>query len=129
MNVRPTLLAQDKPVSPLASSIMRRLMQIEPLNPTHPTTQSMFERGLSVHRLKKVLAKIGFDSDGLHECAYIERDIVCGKDKNWILLHRYIAVCLGAKSVHELKQLIDELDTCILANNKTTPCVEASRGA
>jgi hypothetical protein len=122
-----TLLVQDKLVSPLASSSMRRLMQIEPINPTHPTTQSIFERGLSAHRLKKVLAKIGFDSDGIHECAYIERNVDCGKDKKWILPHRYIAVCLGAKSVHELKQLIDELDICILANNRATPCVEASR--
>lgn len=124
-----TLLVQDRLVSPLASSSMRRLMQIEPRNPTHPTTQSIFERGLSAHRLRKVLAKIGFDSEGIHECAYIERDIDCGKDKKWVLPHRYIAVCLGAKSVHELKQLIDELDICVLANNRTTPCVEVSRRA
>ena len=77
---------------------MRRLMQIEPVNPTHHTTQSIFEVGLSAHRLKKVLAKIGFDSAGVHECAYIERDIDCGKDKKWILPHRYIAVCLGEKA-------------------------------
>ncbi|MEK6801879.1 MAG: hypothetical protein AABZ34_04330 [Nitrospirota bacterium] len=125
-----SLLVQDKLVSPSAGSGMRRLMQIEPLNPTHPTTQSIFEVGLSAHRLKKVLAKIGFIKNGFsHECAYIERDVVCGKDKKWTLPHRYIAVCLGAKSKRELKQLIDELDTCILANNRTTPCVEASRRA
>lgn len=125
-----TLLVQDKLVSPLASSSMRRLMQIEPSNPTHPTTQSFFESGLSALRLKKVLAKIGFIKDGFrHECAYIERDVDCGKDKKWTLPLRYVAVCLGAKSGHELKQLIDELDVCILANNRATPCVEPSRRA
>lgn len=105
-------------------------MQIEPINPTHPTTQSYFEDGLSALRLKKVLAKIGFIKDGFsHECAYIERDVHCGKDKKWILPLRYVAVCLGAKSVRELKQIIDELDVCILANNRPTPCVKASRRA
>ena len=127
------LLVQDKLVSPSGSSSMRRLMQIEPSNPRHPTTQSRFEKGLAPlgsQRPKKVLAKIGLEigvkDTFLHECAYIERDVDCGKDKKWTLPLRYVAVGLGAKSVAEFKKLIRELDQCIRMNNHTTPCVKAS---
>jgi hypothetical protein len=127
-----TLLVQNKLVSPSASSSMRRLMQIEPSNPRHPTTQSWFEKGLAPlgsRRPKKVLAKIGLETRGqdtfLHECAYIERDVDCGEDKKWTLPLRCVAVGLGAKSVAELKKLIRELDQCIRVNNHTTPCVKA----
>lgn len=119
-----TLLVQNKLVSPLASASMRSLMQIEPVNPTHHTTESMFDQGLSALPLKLMLAKIGFDSDGFHECAYIEREVVVEGCKKCL---RYVAVGLGAKSKSELEQLIDELDVCILANNRTMPCVEASK--
>lgn len=127
-----TLLVQDKLVSPSASSSMRRLMQIKPRNPRHPTTRSWFKEGLvplDSQRPKKVLAKIGLeigDKDTfLHECAYIERDVNCGKDKKWTLPLRYVAVGLGSKSVAEFKKLIRELDQCIRMNNHTTPCVKA----
>lgn len=131
-----TLLAQDGLVSHSASSRMRSLMQIEPSNPRHPTTQSWFEKGLArfgSQSPKKVLAKIGIGTEGrdtfLHECAYIERDVDCGEDKGgvgWELPLRYVAVGLGAKKVVELKKLIRELDRCIRASNRTTPCVKAS---
>jgi hypothetical protein len=127
-----TLLVQNKRVSPQASASMRGLMQIQPINPTHPTTESWLENGLSHHgsqKPKKVLAKIGVAGRlamrRFHECAYIEREVYCGKDKKWKLTLRYVAVGLGAKKANELKQLIDKLDMCILANNRTTPCVKA----
>jgi hypothetical protein len=86
----------------------------------------MFRDGLSQHgSLKRVLAKIGFDSDSIHGCAYIEREVDDGKD--CIKTLRYVAVGLEAKSTRELKQLIDELDVAILAHNRTTPCVKASK--
>jgi hypothetical protein len=129
-----TLLMQSRLVSPQASREMRRLMQIEPANPTHPTTSSWFEEGLKPRgplKPKRVIAKIGYeeiakDNFRLHECAYIKREVYCGKDKKWILPHRYVAVCLGAKKVRELKQLIDELDVCIVANNRTTLCIKTT---
>lgn len=108
------------------------MMQIEPSNPRHPTTQSWLEKGLvplGSQIPKKVLAKIGLeigDKDTfLHQCAHIERDVDCGKDKKWTPPLRYVAVGLGAKSVAEFKRLIRELDLCIRMNNHTTPCVKA----
>ena len=128
-----TLLVQNKLVSPQASASMRSLIQIQPVNPTHPTTSSWFEDGLSHHgSLERVFAKIGFVRDGFHECAYIARAVDCGKDRKgekWELPLRYVAVGLGAKSARELKQLIDKLDACIRANNRTTSCVRALKRA
>ena len=128
-----TLLVQNRLVSPQASASMRSLIQIQPVNPTHPTTSSWFEDGLSHHgSLQRVFAKIGFVRDAFHECAYIARAVDCGKDRKgekWELPLRYVAVGLGAKSAKELKQLIDALDACIRANNRTTSCVRALKRA
>jgi hypothetical protein len=116
-----TLLMQNKLVSPAASFRMRSLMQIEPLNLTHPTTISMFEQGLSPFGpMKRVLVKIGSEKKGpasriLHECAYIEHEVKDMKDGKKTL--RYVAVGLGAKSADELRELILQLYSCISSNN------------
>jgi hypothetical protein len=123
-----TLLAQHRLVSRDASVGMQKLMKKAP-NPTHSGTFSPFKQGLkrlpNKGSLKTVLSKIGVAGGGIDDCAYIEREVDCGQDKKWKLTLRYIAVGLRAKSETELKTLILELDKCILANNRTTPCVKA----
>ncbi len=125
-----TLLVRRRLVSREASVGMGRLMKKAP-NPTHPITFSPFKRGLkqlpNKGSLKTVLSKLGFHK-GVDDCAYIEREVDCGKDrkgKKWELPHRYVAVGLRAKSETELEKLILELDKCILASNRKTPCVIA----
>jgi hypothetical protein len=123
-----TLLLQGRLVSRDASVGMQRLMKKAP-NPTHSGTFSPFKQGLkrlpNKGSLKTVLSKIGVAGGGIDDCAYIEREVDCGQDKKWKLTLRYVAVGLRAKSETELKTLILELDKCILANNRTTPCVKA----
>jgi hypothetical protein len=123
-----TLLAQKRLVNPSASAQMCMLMKKAP-NPTHSGTFSPFKQGLkrlpNKGSLKTVLSKIGVAGGGIDDCAYIEREVDCGKDKKWKLTLRYVAVGLRAKSETELEKLILELDKCILANNRTTPCVKA----
>jgi hypothetical protein len=124
-----TLLVQRRLVSPSASAQMRMLMKKQP-NPTHSGTFSPFKQGLkrlpNKGSLKTVLSKLGVAGGGIDDCAYIERQVDCGKDKKWKLTLRYVAVGLRAKSEPELEKLILELDKCILANNGNTPCVEPS---
>ena len=72
-----------------------------------------------------MLSKLGVAGGGIDDCAYIEREVDCGKDKKSKLILRYVAVGLRAKSETELEKLILELDKCILANNRTPPCVKA----
>jgi hypothetical protein len=75
-----TLLVQNKLVSPQASASMRSLIQIQPVNPTHPTTSSWFEDGLSHHgSLERVFAKIGFVRDGFHEVRTSHARLTAGK--------------------------------------------------
>ena len=123
-----TLLAQHRLVSRDASVGMQGLMKKAP-NPTHSGTFSPFKQGLkrlpNKGSLKTVLSKIGVAGGGIDDCAYIERDVDCGQDKKWKLTLRYVAVGLRAKNDTELKKLIVELDKCILANNRTTPCAKA----
>lgn len=123
-----TLLVQRRLVSRDASVEMQRLMKKAP-NPTHAGTFSPFKRSLKRLRnegsLKTVLSKLGVAGGGIDDCAYIEREVDCGKDKKSKLILRYVAVGLRAKSETELEKLILELDKCILANNRTTPCVKA----
>jgi hypothetical protein len=123
-----TLLAQHRLVSRDASVGMQGLMKKAP-NPTHSGTFSPFKQGLkrlpNKGSLKTVLSKIGVAGGGIDDCAYIERDVDCGQDKKRKLTLHYVAVGLRAKNDTELKKLIVELDKCILANNRTTPCVKA----
>ena len=67
---------------------MRMLMKKAP-NPTHPGTFSPFKQGLkrlpNKGSLKTVLSKIGVAGGGIDDCAYIEREVDCGKDKKWKL--------------------------------------------
>lgn len=113
-----TLLAQKRLVSPTASAEMEALMKKEP-NPSHPVTQSYFKEGLkrlpNEGLLRTVLSKIGVGG-GYHDCAFITRK-VDGVAKPL----SYVAIGLRATSTLHLKDLILELDKCILANNNLTP--------
>jgi hypothetical protein len=116
-----TLLAQNRLVNPAASAEMRMLMKKEP-NPTHPGIVSWFKEGLkqlpNKGSLKTMLSKLGVAAGGIDDCAYIEREVHDGKGGKKIL--RYVAVGLRAKTEDLLKELILELDKCILINNGLT---------
>jgi hypothetical protein len=116
-----TLLAQNRLVGSQASAGMRRVMQKRP-SLTFPGTGSWFLEGLSPLPIKVALAKVGL-AGGADDLAYIERDVEVaqsdgGKKKTTL---RYVAVALRARSGGELRNLIRELDKCILANNGLTP--------
>ena len=119
-----TLLVQNRLVSPAASVQMRMLMKKQP-NPTHPGTFSPFKEGLkrlpNKGSLKTVLSKLGVAGGGTDDCAYIEREVHDGKGGKKTL--RYVAVGLRAKSDDLLKELILNLDKCILINNGLTPAL------
>lgn len=114
-----TLLAQGRLGDPASSAEMSALIQKEP-NPTHPGIVSWFKEGLTQlpdeGSIVRVLSKLGAHS-GLDDCAYIERKVDGGKK-----LIRYVAVGLRAHGdkPKELKDLILELDKCILTNNGLT---------
>lgn len=116
-----TLLAQNRLVSPQASAEMSELMKKEP-NPTHPGIVSWFKEGLkqlpNEGSLRRVLSKLGVHG-GIDDCTFIEREVDLGSGKKVLL--RYVAVGLRANSSNELKNLIRDLDKCILVNNGLTP--------
>jgi hypothetical protein len=116
-----TLLAQNRLVSPQASAEMSELMKKEP-NPSHPGIVSWFKEGLkqlpNKGSLRRVLSKLGV-YDGIDDCTFIEREVDLGSGKKVLL--RYVAVGLRANSSNESKNLIRELDKCILVNNGLTP--------
>jgi len=119
-----TLLVQNRLVSAPASAEMRMLMKKEP-NPTHPGIVSWFKEGLkqlpNKGSLKTVLSKLGVAEERIDDCTYIEREVHDGKGGKKTL--RYVAVGLRAKNEDLLKELILNLDKCILANNGLTPAL------
>lgn len=112
-----TLLAQKRLVGSQASGDMHRVMMKRPTF-TFPGTGSWFLEGLGHLSLTTALAKVGL-AGGADDLAYIEREVeVSGGSKTTL---RYVTVGLRARSGDELRELIRELDKCVLANNGLTP--------
>jgi hypothetical protein len=116
-----TLLVQDRLVDSQSSGEMRLLLGKTPVPTTHPTIISQFEEGLlqkvSASLIVRVLSKVGV-FQGIDDCAFIERKLDATAGAKTL---RYVAVGLRAhptpKGPAEMKELIQLLDECIVANN------------
>jgi V8-like Glu-specific endopeptidase len=114
-----TLLAQNRLISPNASTEMKNLLKKG--NPNVPEIESDFRLGFKDFKGRlKVFSKLGVDKKvgEVGDCTLIEREVNLDSGKKIL---RYVAIGLRAKGNSELRDLILELDKCILANNGISP--------